>query len=1033
MDKPDLSRRRLLKGAAVAGGAATFAAGYSEPLLKMAKGLSGTSGEKPNDRIHGNSLEPEYRVDSQTGALTLNPNQRTAFTVCYGCTTLCGVRVRVDNHSEEVLRVIGNPYHPLSADPHLPQATPVLDALKSVSGYEEQGLAGRSTACARGNAMMAQMTSPFRVKHCLKRVGKRGERQWKKITFEQLIEEVCEGGDLFGEGHIKGLRELHDHDTLISPENPEYGPVANQLLVMDSTDYGRTAILRRFAFNAFGTRNFGAHGPYCGLAFRLGSGAAMNDMVDNAHAKPDYTHARFALFIGTAPSQAGNPFKRQGRLLAEARAHGQLDYVVVDPALNATASHAAAERNRWVPILPGTDTALVMGMIQWLLNNEGYAKDYLALPSAKAAQAADEPGHSNATHLVIETPEHPRVGHFLRRSDLGLADLDAEDDAFMVLSLDGELVEATQVERAQLFVEHQLETTHGPITVRSSLAKLKQSAEARSMEDYAQECGIPAEQIISLAKKFAEHGRQSVADCHGGMMSATGFYAAYGITVLNILAGSFNKRGGYIKGAPKFNGVTPGPRYNLVDFPGKRAPAGVFFSRSRFPYQKSSEFKRRVAAGQSPYPTKAPWRTLPAALITEHLTSGLSGYPYHMKAVISHMANPLYGQAGLSKMIAKDLQDPSKIGLFVGIDGFINETNRYADYLVPDSVMYEVWGFTGAWSGTNTRMITSCWPVVEPQQDKSADGEPISMESFIIAVSKRLGLPGFGEQAIPDAEGNLHPLNTAEDYYLRAAANIALQGQPLPEASASDIEHGGVERLLPMLEATLKEDERGPVGYMYARGGRFEDYDQAFDNENHAHAWLRPMCVYNEILGTTIDTSTGKRFAGQPKFQQAHFYDGTLMRDAYPLQEWPLLAFSFKSNLMNSYSVGLERLRMIKPYNPVLLHKDDAERFGVAHGDTVEIESPGGKVIGLALVSAGVMPGAIGIEHGFGHKELGASEHRVDGEPQPALDWIGAGVNLNDLGFADPTRQEVPSTWLEHVSGASIRQGLPVRVRVLAG
>ncbi len=147
MDKPDLSRRRLLKGAVATGGAATFVAGYSDPLLKMAHGLKGTSGEKPNDRIHGNSLAPEYRIDSTTGELTLNPDQRTAFTVCYGCTTLCGVRVRVDNNSEEVLRVIGNPYHPLSGDPHLPQATPVMDALKSVSGFEDQGLAGRSTAC----------------------------------------------------------------------------------------------------------------------------------------------------------------------------------------------------------------------------------------------------------------------------------------------------------------------------------------------------------------------------------------------------------------------------------------------------------------------------------------------------------------------------------------------------------------------------------------------------------------------------------------------------------------------------------------------------------------------------------------------------------------------------------------------------------------------------------------------------------------------------------------------------------------------
>src|SRR5690554_4535456 len=123
----DKSRRRLLKGAVAAGGAATFAAGYSDPLIKLAKGVTGSAGEKPKDRIHGNSLAPEYSVDLKTGELTLNPDQGVAFTICYGCTTQCGVRVRVDNASDRVLRVSGNPYHPLSADDHLPMRTPVAE------------------------------------------------------------------------------------------------------------------------------------------------------------------------------------------------------------------------------------------------------------------------------------------------------------------------------------------------------------------------------------------------------------------------------------------------------------------------------------------------------------------------------------------------------------------------------------------------------------------------------------------------------------------------------------------------------------------------------------------------------------------------------------------------------------------------------------------------------------------------------------------------------------------------------------------
>ena len=43
---------------------------------------------------------------------------------------------------------------------------------------------------------------------------------------------------------------------------------------------------------------------------------------------------------------------------------------------------------------------------------------------------------------------------------------------------------------------------------------------------------------------------------------------------------------------------------------------------------------------------------------------------------------------------------------------------------VPDSVMYEVWGFTQL--GWHNEMTTA-WPVVEPSQ-KTAEGEPVSMD-----------------------------------------------------------------------------------------------------------------------------------------------------------------------------------------------------------------------------------------------------------------------------------------------------------------
>lgn len=121
---------------------------------------------------------------------------------------------------------------------------------------------------------------------------------------------------------------------------------------------GRDDIFKRFAFNSYGTRNFGHHGSYCGYAFRAGSGAFMNDLDKNAHLKPDFDNAEYIIFIGMSPAQAGNPFKRQARQLANARTEGSLEYTIITPSLPAgSSSLAAGDNNRWIPIKPGTDSA----------------------------------------------------------------------------------------------------------------------------------------------------------------------------------------------------------------------------------------------------------------------------------------------------------------------------------------------------------------------------------------------------------------------------------------------------------------------------------------------------------------------------------------------------------------------------------------------------------------------------------------------------------------------------------------------------
>lgn len=1031
-----ITRRLLLKTTAAGGALAAFAGGFSESGRKLVKGA--WAGERPDHPIHGNAPKPEFRVDPATGDIEPTPGQIVANVACLGCTTLCGVRVRVDTEKNRVIRVAGNPYSPLSTDPFLPYGTPIKESFKSLSRLNESGLQGRSTACGRGNAALEMLTSPFRITTPMKRVGPRGSGKWEPIEFERLVAEIAEGGDLFGEGHVDGLRALRDIETPIDPAAPELGPKVNQVALLSSVNDGREPFVRRFFNQALGTINFVGHGSYCGGAYRSGSGAVFGDAKKMPHAKPDLQHAEFVLFIGTAPSNAGNPFKRQAMLLAKGRTDGVLNYVVVDPVLTNADNRAVGERSNWIPILPGTDGALVMGLMRWMFENGRIDAAYLSQPNGEAAEAAGEAGWCNATHLVIAQTGHPRDGRLLRASDMGWVTLDEKarygaEDGFVVIDpASGQPIAHDRLMTpAALFHEGSLATPTGNVTVTTSLALLRAEAMRLEAHDYAEACGIPADVIAGLAQEFTSHGKKAAANAHGGMMAGNGFYNAFGVVTLNTLIGNMNWKGGTIFGGGRFPDEQDGPRYKLASFPGQVKPSGTAISRP-VPYEKSSEFKAKKEAGK-PYPAKAPWYPNAPQLTTEYLTSGVvDGYPYPLKALFLWNSNPVYGIPGVRAAVEAKLRDPKALPLIVAIDPFINESSAFADYILPDTVLYETWGWASPWGGVPTKTTTARWPVVASRTAPLADGQHVQMETFLIAMAKRMGLPGFGPDAIEDMEGRTYPLERPEDWYLRGGANIAWLGkQPVPDVSDEDIRWSGVERLLPALKATLKEEEWRKVAFVLARGGRYQNQAEGFEGDKATHRFKDSLLVYNEAVGTSKSSITGKRWQGTATWMEPVFADGTPVRNVHTPENWPFQLISSKSVLVSAYTIAASRLRHLHPENPVGINVEDASSLGIQTGDVIRIATPGGAERATAIVRHGVMPGVLAVEHGFGHKEYGARAHVIGERSQPDVPEIGAGINLNDLGLADPTRQGA-SVWVDPIAGTSVRQGIPAKLERVA-
>ncbi len=1021
-------RRQLL----AAGGLTAFTVGFSQTLGRIADKVMGK--DAPKHKVWGNAAAPEYTVDPITGQFKANPAQQVSYTSCLGCTTQCGVRLRVDKASGNIIRVTGNPYSPLSTEPHLPMKTSVKESLIAISRFQDKGLVDRSTACGRGNAVLSQITSPFRVLTPLKRVGPRNSGQWAPIAFDQLIKEVTEGGDLFGEGPVSGLKALRDLNTPIDPAQPELGAKVNQVALLSSVNDGRTAFAQRFWNQSYGTLNFVGHGSYCGGAYRSGSGALFGDMKKMPHGKPDLANSEFVIFIGTAPGNAGNPFKRTGAMLAKGRTDGQLNYVVVDPVLTNADNLAAADRGRWIPIRPGTDSALALGMMRWMLDHQRINTAYLANPNLAVAEQLGEPSFSSASWLVITEANHPRHGRFLRGSDLGQVmapeAIYKDNDPYLILGADGQPTDAS-LATGPAALEAQTSLTLGdkPLAVKTAWLLLKASIAQQTIEQCAEACGIPASTISALADKFTSHGRKASVIAHGGMMSGAGFYSAFSVMTLNLLIGNLNWKGGLVMNGGSFKDDGDGPRYNLDTFPGAIKPKGTPLGRNSA-YEKTSEFARKKADGKA-YPAQSPWFPNAPGLASEWFTGPMNGYPYGIQALILWSANPMYGIPGLRAQIQKDFADPKKIPLIISVDPLINESNAFADYIVPDSLMYESWGWTAPWSGVPTKACTARWPVVEPKAAKTPDGQAIGMETFFIALAKAMALPGFGPAALSDIEGQPLPLERPEQWYLRGGANIAWLGKaPVPDATDEDLALSGVDRLRPMLEANLKPEEWRKVAFLYTRGGRYQPGTEAQDAVNpewQNNRFKKPLWLWSDTVGGSKNSITGHRFSGCASWQVPTFVDGTPMRQIYSEAEWPLQVVSFKSALQNSYSIAATRLLGIHANNPILVHPADAAKAGLKSGDTATLRTPGGAVKTVVIVHEGVMQGVIAIEHGFGHRELGARAHRIGQARQPDQPALRAGINLNDLGLADPTRSG-KSVWVDAVSGTTVRNGLPAQL-----
>ncbi len=916
--------------------------------------------------------------------------ERLVHTVCLACNTRCGLRVKLKD--EKIFRIDGNPYHPYNrAGKHLPYYTPISESLKA-----------RGSTCAKPQMDEDYLKNPYRILRPLKRCGPRGSGKFEPISWEQLIREISEGGKLFAhlgdERYYPGLKEFLKDDPL-NPEAPELGPVRDRVAWLTGRSQGgRKHFIKRFICQAVGSINHIPHTDICGIGFRMGNYILTDGEAVEFKADPD--KAQYILIFGSnffSALQPG-PNAYAARLIKRVK-EGKAKYVVIDPRGHEAIAHA----HRWVPIQPGKDGALALGILWVLLTERLYAEEFLKRPNLWSAKKAGRNVFSNATHLIIE--DHGRV-RLLKASEIGFS-----SNGPVVVLPNGSFKPAEEVEEALLEWKGKIKGKKA----QTVFSFFKQEVLKKGLTFYAREAGVPVATIREIAHEFARYGERAVAFAyHGAGNYVGGAYASFAIALLNVLVGNINRRGGYLpngKGIPWQQGI-----YDLKHFPGAKRPWGVPISREKAAYEDSSFYRKEG------YPARLPWFPFTKGGLTVSALAGIDQkYPYQIGLLFTYFFNPIYSIPGGERFI-ETLKDPEKVPLHVSIDVTINESNLYADYIVPDVTYLEGhYGFLTP-HAPGEKFVAVRTPVFEPLTGRTKDGRPFCLETFLIDLAKYTGLPGFGQSAIPDQKGLFHPLERAEDFYLRGIANLAYHGQ-IKEAPAE--ERLFVEKNYPVarFRHILPKDIWHRTATVLARGGVFLPTQKTFDRNGNFKEGVSRVFLFNERLANTKDPMSGRYFPGTVYFKRAQEACGALIDELD--RAYPFVLISHKHKLhTQSRTICYEKALSLLPEPWLFINAEDASQLKLKDEEMVLIFSRHHQEplrVRIKLTEA-IRPGCVALSHHYGHWQHGASTLEIKEGHQVFLggrkifirDKLipdlrrGAGVAVNRLSRLDESLHNLP-------------------------
>jgi len=346
--------------------------------------------------------------------------------------------------------------------------------------------------CFKGMAYaIQQVYGENRVKYPMRRIGERGSGEWEQITWDEATTIIADK-----------FREISE----------QYGPDAIAFLHMTGREGGHWVNAPNRLMSLMGGSVVGHTGFMSDNAIAMACSATFgNAFPGNEHA--DMLNSELVIHW---PDSAADSAMCDHHFKHDAKEKG-VKFIAIDPRFSAT----AAACDWWIPIRPGTDTALAMGMIRYMLENDLWDRDFM---------------HDYTVAPILVRSDN---GALLRESDIMEG---GSEDRYCIWDEEHSQVDFSDEEgvKAALYGEYVI----NGISARPSFQLLEDAAKEYTPEYVEKITGIPQADILKLSHMYATAKPAQVRGSQGMNRTYEGHQPIRALATLAALTGSIGKPGG---------------------------------------------------------------------------------------------------------------------------------------------------------------------------------------------------------------------------------------------------------------------------------------------------------------------------------------------------------------------------------------------------------------------------------------------------------------------------------------------------------